>query len=85
MTIDQVTYEPVGTTPEKFLVTVKDAEFGSVTADVSQATAGQTVQLTLTPDEGYDIKELRVVNSVFFTQGTDHPCGEGHSVRCRSR
>ena len=73
MTIDQVTYEPVGTTPEKFLVTVKDAEFGSVTADVSQATAGQTVKLTITPDEGYSIKELRVVNSVFFTQGLTIP------------
>jgi hypothetical protein len=59
------------------LVTVKDADFGKVTADVSEAVAGQTVKLTITPDEGYDIKELRVVSSVFFTQGLTIPVAKG--------
>lgn len=77
MIIDQVIYEPVGTEAEKYLVTVKDADYGKVTADVSEAVAGQTVKLTITPDEGYDIKELRVVNSVFFTQGLTIPVAKG--------
>ena len=77
MIIDQVTYEPAGTEPEKFLVTVRDADFGSVTSNVSTAAAGETVKLTITPDEGYSIKELRVVNSIFFTQGLTIPVQKG--------
>ena len=75
--IDQVTYEPVGTEPEKFLVTVLDADFGTVTPDVTEAVAGQTVKLTITPDEGYGIKELRVINSIFFTQDLKIPVTKG--------
>ena len=73
MIIDQVTYEPVGTETEKYLVTVRNADHGTVTSDMSEAAAGQKVTLTITPDEGYAIKELRVVNSVFFTQGLTIP------------
>ena len=73
MIIDQVTYEPVGTEPEKFLITVRDADFGTVTPNVEKAAAGETVTLTITPEEGYAIKELRVVNSIFFSQGLTIP------------
>ena len=73
MTIDQVTYEPVGTPKEKFNVKVREADFGSVVADVDSAAAGQTVHLTISPNEGYGIKALNVVNSIFFTQGKTIP------------
>ena len=73
MTIDQVTYEPVGTPKEKFNVKVREADFGKVVADVDSAAAGQTVHLTITAEEGYGIKALNVVNSIFFTQGKTIP------------
>ena len=68
-TIDQIIYEPEGTPKEKFKVKMRDADFGAVVADVDSAEAGQTVHLTIKPDEGYAIKALNVVNSIFFTQG----------------
>ena len=67
MYIDQIIYSPAGTEVEKFLVSVRKADHGSVTADVSEAAEGQTVTLTVTPDEGYRLSELRVVNSVYYT------------------
>ena len=73
MTIDQIIYEPVGTPKEKFNVKVREADFGKVIADVDSAVAGQTVHLTITPDEGYGIKALNVVNSVYYTQGKTIP------------
>jgi hypothetical protein len=44
-----------------------------VVADVDSAVAGQTVHLTITAEEGYGIKALNVVNSIFFTQGKTIP------------
>ena len=77
MTIDQVIYEPIGTPKEKFNVKVCEADFGRVVADVDSAVAGQTVHLTIIPDEGYGIKALNVVNSIFFTQGKTIPFETG--------
>ena len=77
MTIDQVVYEPIDAEPEKFLVTIREADFGKVTASTDMAAAGETVKLTITPDEGYAIKELRVINSVFFTQELTIPVTAG--------
>ena len=77
MTIDQVTYEPVGTSEEKFNVKVREADFGKVVANVDSAAAGQSVHLTITPDEGYGIKALNIVNSIFFTQGKTIPVEKG--------
>ena len=77
MTIDQIIYEPVGTPQEKFNVKVRDADFGHVVADVDSAVAGQTVHLTITPEDGYGIKALKVVNSIFFTQGKTIPIEKG--------
>ena len=77
MTIDQITYEPAGVAKEKFNVTVRQADFGTVVADVDSAAAGQEVHLTITADDGYGIKALRVVNSIYFTQGKTIPVVEG--------
>ena len=75
--IDQITYEPAGTSKEKYAVTVREADFGHVVADVDAAAAGETVHLTITPEEGYGIKALRIVNSIFFTQGKTIPVEDG--------
>ena len=77
MYIDQVTYEPEGTPAEEYNVKIEDADFGQVTADVEAAAAGQEVTLTINPEDGYAIKALKVVNSVFFTQGLTIPVEEG--------
>ena len=67
MIVDQIVYTPAGTEPDKFTVLVREADFGSVTADVSEALEGQTITLTVHPNEGCVLKELRVVNSVYYT------------------
>ena len=66
-TIDQILYIPKGTPDEKFLVTVREAENGTVAADVSEAMEGQKVTLTVIPDKGFALKELKIVNSVFYS------------------
>ena len=77
MYIDQIIYEPVGTPAQLFEISVRDAQNGKVVANVDSAAQGQTVHLTITPDEGYAIKELRVVNSVYFTMGKTIPVSTG--------
>ena len=67
MYIDQIIYSPVGTPAEKFLVTVRNASEGKVEADVTEAEEGKTVTLTVTPEAGYKLAQLRVVNSVYYT------------------
>jgi hypothetical protein len=78
--IDQIIYKPAGTPVEKYLVTIRDAENGVVTADVAEAAEGDTVRLSVKADEGFSLTELRVVNSVFYTLSTtiafDDPTGE---------
>ncbi|MBR6141437.1 MAG: glycosyl hydrolase family 98 [Bacteroidaceae bacterium] len=78
MTIDQITYEPEGWQKEKFKVTVRDAEFGQVVAEADSVEAGETVRLNVIPEDGYALKALRVVNSIFFTQEKTIPF-EGES------
>jgi hypothetical protein len=77
MTIDQIIYMPAEEPKEKFNVTIRQADFGSVVADADSAVAGQEVHLTINADDGYGIKALRVVNSVYFTQGKTIPVVEG--------
>ena len=67
LVIDQIIYMPAGTPAEKFLVTVRDDNRGTVTPNVSEAAEGDTVTLTVNAKEGYQLKQLRVVNSVFYT------------------
>ncbi len=73
MTIDQITYEPEGWPKEKFRVTVREGDYGQVVADADSVAAGETVRLTVLPEPGYALKDLRVVNSVYFTQGKTIP------------
>jgi hypothetical protein len=73
MYIDQVTYEPEDCQPEKFLVTIRDADFGKVESNVESAAAGEEVKLTIIPEDGYAIKALKVVNSIFYTQDLSIP------------
>ena len=70
MLIDQVIYTPTDCEAEKFLVTIRKANYGTVTADVTEAAEGQTVTLTIIPRDGYGLKELNVINGVNFTMGT---------------
>ena len=65
--IDQIVYKPAGTPKEKYLITVRTAENGVVTADVAEAAEGDTVRLSVKADEGFALKELRIVNSVYYT------------------
>ncbi len=67
MYIDQIIYIPANTPAEKFLVTIRDAANGKVEADVQEAEEGKTVTLTVSPEEGYKLAQLRVVNSVYYT------------------
>ena len=67
LVIDQVIYMPVGTPAEKFLVTIREDNRGTITSNVSEAAEGDTVTLTVNAKEGYQLKQLRVVNSVYYT------------------
>ena len=67
MIIDQIVYVPAGTQPEKFLVTIRETEHGTVTANVSEAAEGDTVTLIVNAEEGHRLEQLRVVNSVYYT------------------
>ena len=56
--IDNVDFA-AGTAPapiERYGITISAMEHGTVTADKSSATAGETVTLTVTPDSGYHLK-----------------------------
>jgi hypothetical protein len=77
MMIDQIIYEPAGTPAEKFKVTVKNTADGVITADVDSAAKGQTVTLTVVPAEGHSLKELHVINSIYYTQGWSIPFTAG--------
>ena len=67
MYIDQVSYRPADVEPMKYMVSVRDAEHGTVTPSKSEAAEGDTITLTVNTDEGWQLKQLRVVNSVFYT------------------
>ena len=78
LVIDQIYYIPTGTPAEKYLVTVRNDNKGTVTPIVSEAAEGDTVTLKVEAKEGYRLKQLRVVNSVFFTMAkTINVTGKG--------
>lgn len=68
--IDQIIYSPADVEAEQYLITIRKAKHGLVTSDVSEAAEGDTVTLSIIPDEGYKLNELRIVNGVNFTMGT---------------
>ena len=45
-----------------YTITIEPAENGTVTADKETANIGETVTLTITPDEGYEFDQLTVMN-----------------------
>ncbi|MBO7466250.1 MAG: glycosyl hydrolase family 98 [Bacteroidaceae bacterium] len=69
MYIDQVIYRPTDTKPSTYSVEIRPAEHGEVTTVVTEAAEGDTVTLHISADEGFQLEKLRIVNSVFFTQG----------------
>ena len=71
MYIDQIIYTPADVEAEKYQIFVRKANYGSVTADVTEAVEGQTVTLNIEANKGYGLKELRVINGVNFTKGTN--------------
>lgn len=77
MYADQVVYRPTDVAPTAFDITIRDAEHGTVTPSAATAAEGEEVTLSIAPEEGYQLKELRVVNSVFFTQGKTIPVVDG--------
>lgn len=79
-TIDQVIFTPEGTPQEKFLVTIRESKHGVVTADHNDAAEGDVVTLTAIPDANYHLKELRVVNSVYYTMLKTIPFEEGEKI-----
>ncbi len=68
MYIDQVSYRPKDIAPMTYYITVRDNENGVVTPSVQEAAEGDTVTITINPEKGYRLTELRVVNSVFYSQ-----------------
>ena len=74
--IDQIIYSPAGTEAEKFLVSVRQSEHGTVSADVSEAAEGQQVTLRVEAEPGYQLTELRVINSVYFSMARTIELGD---------
>ena len=67
MYIDQIIYTPDDVEPERFAITVRKVSSGSITPSVTEALEGDTVTLNITATKGYGLKELRVINSVYYT------------------
>ena len=67
MFVDQLIYTPAEVAPEKYLISIRDDELGSITSNVSEAAEGETVTLTVHPNEGCVLKELKVINGVYYT------------------
>ena len=66
MYIDQVTYQPADVAPLTYDISVRQSKEGTVTADKTEAAEGDTVTLTVAANDGYQLKALKVVNSVFY-------------------
>ena len=62
MFIDQVIYTPIDTPEEEFQITIRNGEHGSVSCDVEAAAEGKTVQLNVTPEEGYALVGWNVIH-----------------------
>lgn len=67
MYIDQVSYRPADIAPMTYFVDIEETESGTITADKTEAAEGETITLTINANEGCTLKELRLINSVFYT------------------
>lgn len=70
MHIDQVVYTPSDVEPERYAITVRKANYGSLVPRCQEAAEGDTVLIDIQASKGYGLKELQVVNGVNFTMGT---------------
>ncbi len=69
MYIDQVSYRPKDVAPMTYYVSLQDNEGGVITADKEEAAEGDTITLDIEAAKGFELTELRLVNSVFYTLG----------------
>ena len=67
MYIDQIIYTPADVEAEQYQIFVRKANYGIVESQVTGAVEGETVTLIVTPKDGYELKELRVINGVYYT------------------
>ena len=59
--------------PEKYTITVAEGiEHGTVVPDKTEAAAGETVTLTITPAEGYELETLTVMNGETAVEVTNN-------------
>ncbi len=65
--IDQIIYTPADVAPERMHIYVRSAKYGTVESQVDDAIEGETVTLSVKPQSGYALKELRVINGVYYT------------------
>ena len=73
--IDQIIYTPADVAPERFQITIRKASNGELTVAVPEtaegetpeALEGDTIILNITAKEGYGLKELKVINGVYYT------------------
>ena len=80
LVIDQIIYMPANMPAEKFLVTIREANHGTVAANVSEAAEGETVTLTVNAEDGYVLKQLKVINSVYYTMEKTIAFDDANSV-----
>ena len=62
MYIDQVIYTPADTPIEKFLITIRNADHGSAFCELEEAAEGKTINLSVTPDEGYALVGWNIIH-----------------------
>lgn len=65
--IDQIIYTPADVEDERYEVVIRDVAHGSLTPNMTEAGEGETVKLQVTAEEGYQLTEIMVVNSVYYT------------------
>ncbi len=53
--IDNVTFCPIDVEEEKYAITIRETEEGTVTSNVESAAEGEVVQLNVTPKDGYQL------------------------------
>ncbi len=69
MYIDQIIYTPADIEDEIYNVVIRETESGSITADKTKAAEGETIKLTMETKEGWQLTDILVINSVYYTQG----------------
>nr|WP_129732948.1 fibronectin type III domain-containing protein [Parabacteroides goldsteinii] len=58
-------------TKANFTITISSSENGNVTADKTEASEGETVTLTVTPSEGYELASLKVTGTNVSGSGNE--------------